>query len=94
MARLRDILPTIKKPLVELTLVATGDVVLVFYENTVFEAITGQEWLLDIADVQRDVDRWQRRVGNPRRVRRDTRVAPDQDVPVSGESADVGARRR
>lgn len=93
MARLRDILPTIKKPLVELTLVATGDVVLVFYENTVFEAITGQEWLLDIADVQRDVDRWQRRVGNPRRVRRDTQVAPDRDVAVSGEPADVGARR-
>lgn len=70
MARLREILPTIKKPLVELTLVATGDVVLVFYERTVFEAISGQEWLLDIADVQRDVDRWQRRVGTIRQLRR------------------------
>ena len=70
LVRLRDILPTIKKPLVELTLVATGDVVLVFYENTAFEAITGQEWLLDIADVQRDVDRWQHRVSQLRRFRR------------------------
>ena len=70
MVRIREILPTIKRPLVELTLVATGDVVLVFYERTVFEAITGQEWLLDIADVQRDVDRWQRSVGAIRRVRR------------------------
>jgi len=70
LVRLRDILPTIKKPLVELTLVATGDVVLVFYEDTAFEAITGQEWLLDIADVQRDVDRWQRRVSQLRRFRR------------------------
>jgi hypothetical protein len=70
MVRIREILPTIKRPLVELTLVATGDVVLVFYERTVFEAITGQEWLLDIADVQRDVDRWQRSIGAIRRVRR------------------------
>jgi len=70
LTRLRDILPTIKKPLVELTLVATGDVVLVFYENTAFEAITGQEWLLDVADVQRDVDRWQRRLADIRRFRR------------------------
>lgn len=70
MVRLREILPTIKRPLVELTLVATGDVVLVFYERTVFEAITGQEWLLDIGEVQRDVDRWQRQVGTIRRLRR------------------------
>ncbi|MFZ5862591.1 MAG: MerR family transcriptional regulator [Nitrospirota bacterium] len=70
MVRIREILPTIKRPLVELTLVATGDVVLVFYERTVFEAITGQEWLLDIADVQRDVDRWHRNIGAIRRVRR------------------------
>ncbi len=70
LVRLQEILPTIKKPLVELTLVATGDVVLVFYEDTAFEAITGQEWLLDIADVQRDIDRWQRRVSRVRRFRR------------------------
>jgi hypothetical protein len=54
---------------------------LVFYERTVFEAITGQEWLLDIADVQRDVDRWQRNVGAIRRVRRrradDPAISPD-----------------
>ena len=79
MVRLREILPTIKRPLVELTLVATGDVVLVFYERTVFEAITGQEWLLDIGDVQRDVDRWQRRVGEIRRLRR--RAAPGPPSP-------------
>lgn len=78
MVRIREILPTIKRPLVELTLVATGDVVLVFYERTVFEAITGQEWLLDIADVQRDVDRWQRSVGTVRRFRRQTGGPPLQ----------------
>jgi DNA-binding transcriptional MerR regulator len=84
MVRIREILPTIKRPLVELTLVATGDVVLVFYERTVFEAITGQEWLLDIADVQRDVDRWQRSVGAIRRVRR---CRTDDDSSTSSDAA-------
>ncbi len=84
MVRLREILPTIKRPLVELTLVATGDVVVVFYERTVFEAITGQEWLLDIGDVQRDVDRWQRRVGTIRRLRR--RAAPT-GPPIAPDAA-------
>lgn len=86
MVRLREILPTIKRPLVELTLVATGDVVLVFYERTVFEAITGQEWLLDIGDVQRDVDRWQRRVGTIRRLRR-------QAASGSAQSPDAAAHQ-
>ena len=58
---LKKVLPKIKRPLEELTLVATGDVILVFYEETAFEAISGQEWILDIADVQRDVERWQRK---------------------------------
>src|SRR3990172_9811905 len=61
LVRLQEILPTIKKPLVELTLVATGDVVLVFYEDTAFEAITGQEWLLDISDVHREVEKWRKK---------------------------------
>src|SRR4030065_2772861 len=59
--QLKRILPTIKKPLEELTLVATGDVILVFYEDTAFEALSGQEWILDIADVQRDVDKWRKK---------------------------------
>lgn len=59
--QLKRILPTIKRPLEELTLVATGDVILVFYEDTAFEAISGQEWILDIADVQRDVEKWQKK---------------------------------
>ncbi|MEO5656049.1 MAG: MerR family transcriptional regulator [Nitrospiria bacterium] len=92
MARLREILPTIKKPLVELTLVATGDVVLVFYENTAFEAITGQEWLLDVADVQRDVDRWQNRVAGIRRFRRGSR--PETEPASQDEASEALARRR
>jgi DNA-binding transcriptional MerR regulator len=88
LSRLRDILPTIKKPLVELTLVATGDVVLVFYENTVFEAVTGQEWLLEVADIQRDIERWQRRVGRVREFRRVT-AAEIQEVSEGPPDATV-----
>jgi DNA-binding transcriptional MerR regulator len=67
---LKQILPKVKRPLEELTLVATGDVILVFYEETAFEAISGQEWLLDIADVYRDVEKWQRRNRTIKRCRR------------------------
>ncbi len=68
--KLKWILPKVKRPLEELTLVATGDVILVFYEETVFEAISGQEWILDIADVYRDVKKWQRKTRTIKKYRR------------------------
>jgi DNA-binding transcriptional MerR regulator len=52
---LRDLLPQVGRPLCELVLVATGDVVLVFREDTVFEAISGQEWVFEVAAFQREV---------------------------------------
>lgn len=55
---LRRILPSISKPLSELVLVATGDVVLVFSEGTAFEAVTGQEWIFEVALFQQEVDTW------------------------------------
>ncbi len=60
MTALRKILPTVKRPLAELVLVATGDVVLVFREGTVFDAISGQEWVFEVAGFQREVDAWRR----------------------------------
>ncbi len=57
-AALRKLLPTIESPLSELVLVATGDVVLVFRDNTVFEAISGQEWVLEVAQFQHEIDAW------------------------------------
>ncbi len=60
MAALRRILPTVKRPLAELVLVATGDVVLAFREGTAFDAISGQEWVFEVADFQREVDAWRR----------------------------------
>jgi len=66
---LRRILPTVRRPLAELVLVATGDVVLVFREDAAFEAVSGQEWVLEVADLQREVDSWRRSTKALRRVR-------------------------
>ena len=55
---LRKILPTVKRPLAELVLVATGDVVLVFRDNTAFEAVSGQEWVFEVAQFRREVEAW------------------------------------
>jgi DNA-binding transcriptional MerR regulator len=56
--RLRKILPTVERPLAELTLVATGDVVLAFRDGTAFDAISGQEWVFEIARFRREIDAW------------------------------------
>jgi DNA-binding transcriptional MerR regulator len=55
---LRRMLPKVERPLSELTLVATGDVVLVFHEGSVFEAVTGQEWVFEVALFEREVETW------------------------------------
>ena len=56
--KLRRILTTERRPLAELTLVATGDVVLAFRDGTAFDAISGQEWVFEIAQFQREIDAW------------------------------------
>ncbi len=76
-SRLRKILPKIRRPLIDLTLVATGDVVLVFYQSTVFEAITGQQWVLEVADVQQDVEKWRRKLD---RIRKNRQVPPPAQI--------------
>lgn len=52
---LQDLFPQVGCPLGELVLVATGDVVLVFRDGTVFEAVSGQEWIFPVADFEREV---------------------------------------
>ena len=52
---LQELFPQVDRPLGELVLVATGDVVLVFRDNAVFEAISGQEWVFTVADFEREV---------------------------------------
>jgi DNA-binding transcriptional MerR regulator len=55
---LRRMLPRVTRPLAELTLVATGDVVLVFHEGSAFEAVTGQEWVFEVAQFEREISAW------------------------------------
>ncbi len=50
---LTQFLPATDKPLQELSLVATGDVVLVLHGRGAFDALTGQEWILEVADIAR-----------------------------------------
>jgi len=71
---LQDFLPKIKSPLSELTLVASGDVILVLYENTLFEAISGQEWIIHLSDLKRDVENWYERSQRLKRFRKKRRL--------------------
>jgi len=52
---LRELLPSVERPLAEVVLVATGDVVLAFKDGTAFDAVSGQEWVFEIAQLQREV---------------------------------------
>jgi DNA-binding transcriptional MerR regulator len=59
---LRRLLPTVRRPLAELVLVATGDVLLAFRNGTAFDAISGQEWVFEVAQFQREIQEWKRSV--------------------------------
>jgi DNA-binding transcriptional MerR regulator len=73
---LRRLLPTVRHPLAELVLVATGDVLLAFRNGTAFDAISGQEWVFEVAKFQREIEEWKRSteslatVGNKARTAR------------------------
>lgn len=54
-AALRRFLPTVRRPLSELVLVATGDLVLVLRDGAAFEAVSGQQWVFEVADLDREV---------------------------------------
>jgi len=67
---LKKLLPTVKRPLAELLLVATGDVVLAFRDGTAFDAISGQEWVFEVARFEREVEAWRRSAKASRGTRR------------------------
>lgn len=54
---LKRILPEVQRPLSELILVATGDLVLVLHEGSAFEAVSGQEWIFEVSQLHREVER-------------------------------------
>ena len=64
---LQRILPEVQRPLSELVLVATGDLVLVLHEGAAFEAVSGQEWIFEVSTLERQVEQ---------RLGRETRVRP------------------
>lgn len=49
-------LPTARIPLRELSLVVTGDVVLVLHAEGAFDALSGQEWVLPVADILEEIE--------------------------------------
>ena len=51
---LNRFLPHTDTPLHELSLVVTGDVVLVLRSGAAFDALTGQEWILQVADLENE----------------------------------------
>ena len=57
---LRRMLPQVSHPLAELVLVATGDVVLALHEGSAFEAVSGQEWVFEVARFEREVASFRR----------------------------------
>jgi len=61
---LRRMLPTVERPLSELVLVTTGDVVLAFRDGAAFDAVSGQEWVFEVAQFQREIDAWKRSVAS------------------------------
>ena len=61
-------LPNINRPLSALTLVATGDVVLVLHDGAAFEAISGQEWVFEVARFERELADWQARSHRPQKA--------------------------
>jgi len=74
---LRRILPTVKRPLAELVLVATGDIVLVLRDGSVFEAASGQEWVFEVARFQREIEAWKRELELPARGGSADSTAPE-----------------
>lgn len=51
-------LPNCQAPLSQLSLVTTGDMILVLHQDSAFEALTGQEWILDLAELEHEATQW------------------------------------
>ncbi len=69
--RLRQILPTVGQPLSELVFVATGDIVLVLRRGTGYQTVLGQEWVFEVAALERAIE-----ARTPPRSRPPTRPSP------------------
>lgn len=88
---LQELLPQVGRPLSELVLVATGDVVLVFRDDTVFEALSGQEWVFEVAQFEREVSDY-RLTG--KRLPQERSVGHETNGSAQSESAAAETRTR
>ena len=75
------LLPSVERPLSELVLVATGDVVLAFKDGAAFDALSGQEWVFEVARFVREVESWR----SSARAR--SAEAPERPALVAGGSS-------
>ncbi len=89
---LQDLFPQLGRPLGELVLVATGDVVLVFQDGTIFEAITGQEWVFPVAEFEREVVAY--RSNRPGKRRRNGDAEPASMPATPTKPGPRGTRRK
>jgi DNA-binding transcriptional MerR regulator len=86
-ASLQRFLPGLDQPLAEASIVVTGDVLLVMHRGSRFDALSGQEWILPIADLIHELDRDKRHVGTPLQ----TELFPET---VATPAAPAGRARR
>ncbi len=63
---LRRYLPSLQHPLAEISLVATGDVIVVLHGEHAFEALSGQQWIFPIARMEQEIRRLESRSGSRR----------------------------
>jgi DNA-binding transcriptional MerR regulator len=59
---LKKVFPAVESPLAKLILVATGDAVLAFRDGAAFDAVSGQEWVFEVAQFQREIEEWRRSI--------------------------------
>ena len=73
-------LPTVDRPLDQLVIIATGDVLVVFDRDSAFEPLSGQEWIFEVAQFRRELEGWDRKQPAPaaRRAQSVRRGATDQ----------------
>ncbi len=79
-ASLLEFLPQCRHPLTDLSLLATGDMVLAFHHGAAFETVSGQAWILPVAEMLRDIER--------------LRDSPDPDTPHQQELFPPAPERR
>ncbi len=62
---LQRLLPTLGGSLAGVSLVTTGDVILVLHEGSAFEALSGQHWVFPVARIEEEIHRFHGETQSP-----------------------------